>query len=218
MPSWFPSNLAELVAFAPLRILFLVVAAVLARFILTRVISRAVRTAVENRPRPRWKPAQALVTATTLPTARREQRIEALGSLARSAVTFIIVVITAIMILAELGFNVTSIVAGTSVVAVTVAFGVQNIVKDFISGVFMLFEDQLGVGDWVDMEKATGTVEEIGLRVTQLRDSDGTVWFVRNGEVLRVGNFSKGGHNGPVPVPEPVGPAGPAGTGGAGPA
>ncbi|MET0692659.1 MAG: mechanosensitive ion channel family protein, partial [Propionibacteriaceae bacterium] len=147
MPSWFPSNLAELVAFAPLRILFLVVAAALARFILTRVISRTVRTAVENRPRAKWKAAQVLVTATSLPTARREQRIEALGSLARSAVTFIIVVITAIMILSELGFNVTSIVAGTSVVAVTVAFGVQNIVKDFISGVFMLFEDQLGVGD-----------------------------------------------------------------------
>jgi small-conductance mechanosensitive channel len=94
-------------------------------------------------------------------------------------------------------------VAGTSVVAVTVAFGVQNIVKDFISGVFMLVEDQLGVGDWVDMEKASGTVEEIGLRVTQLRDTEGTVWYVRNGEVLRVGNYSQGGRNGPPPAADP---------------
>jgi small conductance mechanosensitive channel len=86
------------------------------------------------------------------------------------------------------------------VVAVTVAFGVQNIVKDLISGVFMLVEDQLGVGDWVDMEKASGRVESIGLRVTSLRDDEGTVWYVRNGEVLRVGNYSQGGA-GRLPAP-----------------
>jgi small-conductance mechanosensitive channel len=203
MPSWFPTTLADVAAFTPLRIVFLLLVAAIARLVLIRVINRTVRTAIEKRPNTRWKAAQVIVTATSLPSARREQRIEALGSLARSVLTLVIVVITAIMVLSELGFNITSIVAGTSVVAVTVAFGVQNIVKDFISGVFMLVEDQIGVGDWVDMEKATGTVEEIGLRVTQLRDSDGTVWFVRNGEVLRVGNFSQGGHNGPVPVTEP---------------
>ena len=174
----------------------------LARFILHRVINRTVRTAISSRPQLRFRPAQALVTATSLPSDRREQRIAALGSLGRSAVTFVLFLVTAIMILSELGFNITSIVAGTSVVAVTVAFGVQNIVKDFISGVFMLVEDQLGVGDWVDMEKASGTVEEIGLRVTQLRDADGTVWYVRNGEVLRVGNYSQGGRNGPPPAAE----------------
>jgi small-conductance mechanosensitive channel len=200
MPSWFPRNLAETVVFVPLRILFLILVATLARFILHRVINRAVRTAIVNRPHVRFKPAQAVVAATSLPADRREQRIAALGSLGRSAVTFVIFLVATIMILSELGFNITSIVAGTSVVAVTVAFGVQNIVKDFISGVFMLVEDQLGVGDWVDMEKASGTVEEIGLRVTQLRDKDGTVWFVRNGEVLRVGNYSQGGFNGPPPA------------------
>ena len=97
------------------------------------------------------------------------------------------------MILAELGFNVTTIVAGTSVVAAAIAFGTQSIVKDLLSGIFMLVEDQLGVGDYVDMQLASGTVEEIGLRVTQLRSDEGTVWYVRNGEVLRLGNFSKGG-------------------------
>ena len=107
------------------------------------------------------------------------------------------------MILAELGYNITTIVAGTTVVALTVAFGVQSIIKDLISGVFMLVEDQLGVGDFVDMEKASGTVESIGMRVTQLRDDDGTVWFVRNGEVLRVGNYSQGGPGRP-PAAEPA--------------
>ena len=115
------------------------------------------------------------------------------GSLAQSAVTFVILVVTVFMVLGELGFDVTSIVAGTSVIAVTVAFGLQSIVKDLFSGVFMLVEDQVGVGDFVDMDKASGTVEAIGLRVTQLRDDDGAVWYVRNGEVLRVGNYSQGG-------------------------
>jgi small-conductance mechanosensitive channel len=207
MPSWFPHNLAEVVVFVPLRIAFLIIVAVLARYILHRVITRTVRTAIQNRPHSRFRAAQAVVDATSIPSSRRDQRIAALGSLGRSAVTFVIFLIAAIMIVSELGFNITSIVAGTSIVAVTVAFGVQNIVKDFISGVFMLVEDQIGVGDWVDMEKASGTVEEIGLRVTQLRDQDQTVWFVRNGEVLRVGNYSQGGFNGPPPAAAAASPA-----------
>ena len=108
-----------------------------------------------------------------------------------------IAIITALMILAELGFNITTIVAGTSVIAVTVAFGTQSFVKDLVSGIFLLVEDQLGVGDFVDLEKASGVVEGIGLRVTKLRDDDGNVWYVRNGEVVRVGNFSQGGSDRP---------------------
>ena len=120
-----------------------------------------------------------------------------------STVTFVIIIVTALMILAELGFNITTIVAGTSVVAVTIAFGVQSIVKDLVSGIFLLVEDQLGVGDFVDMERASGVVEAIGLRVTQLRADDGTVWYVRNGEVLRVGNFSQGGPGRPPATEAP---------------
>jgi small-conductance mechanosensitive channel len=208
VPKWFPHNLSETVVFVPLRVAFLVVMALLARFVLNRLIQRTVRRAIGLHPHSRFKAAQVFVDATSIPAARREQRISALGSLARSTITFVIFIVALIMILAELGFNITSIVAGTSVVAVTFAFGVQNIVKDLISGVFMLVEDQIGVGDWVDMEKASGTVEEIGLRVTQLRDDDGTFWYVRNGEVLRVGTFSQGGLGHQVPVePAPAEPA-----------
>ena len=192
MPDWIPRTLTETMAFVPLRILFLLLVAVLARVVLHRVINRAVRQAT-TAGQSRFHPAQVLQEVAGLPSERRVQRIRALGSLARSVVTFLVVLGAALMFLAELGFNITTIVAGTSVVAVTVAFGVQNVVKDLISGVFMLVEDQLGVGDWVDMEKASGTVEAIGLRVTSLRDDDGTLWYVRNGEVLRVGNFSQGG-------------------------
>ena len=123
---------------------------------------------------------------------RRKQRLSALGSLAQSTVTFVIFAVVILMILAELGYNITTILAGTTVIAVTVAFGLQSIVKDLVSGIFMLVEDQLGVGDYVDMD-TSGVVEAIGLRVTELRGKDGTVWYVRNGEVLRVGNFSQGG-------------------------
>jgi len=105
--------------------------------------------------------------------------------------------------LAEMGFNITTIVAGTSVTAVTLAFGLQSIVKDLVSGIFMLVEDQLGVGDYVDMEKASGVVEAIGLRVTELRDKDSTVWYVRNGEIVRLANYSQGGPGEPPPDAEP---------------
>lgn len=201
MPDWFPSNLTETALFVPLRIAFLLVVAIVARAITHRLISRAVRQAVGRSPHSRFRAAQAFMDATGLPTDRREARIAALGSLARSALTFLIVLVTALMVLGELGFDVTTIVAGTSVVAVTVAFGLQNVVKDLVSGVFMLIEDQLGVGDWVDLDQASGRVEAIGLRVSSLRDDAGTVWYVRNGEVIRVGNFSQGGAGRP-PVTE----------------
>ena len=198
MPDWFPHNLAEVAVFTPLRIVFLVVVAMVARLVLHRLISRAVRRSIGHQPRLKVRAAQAFLDATSVPAERREQRISALGSLGRSAVTFVIGLGAILMVLAEMGFNITTIVASTSVVAVTVAFGVQSIVKDLISGIFLLVEDQLGIGDYVDMEKASGVVEAIGLRVTQLRDDNGTVWYVRNGEVLRVGNFSQGGAGRPT--------------------
>ncbi len=193
MPDWFPANLAEVALFTPLRIAFLILVAIVVRQLVCRLINRSVLRAIGHPPRLKFRAAQALVDATSLPAERREQRIGALGSLGRSTVTAVITIVAALTVLTELGFNITTIVAGTSVVAVTIAFGVQSIVKDLVSGIFLLVEDQLGVGDFVDMEKASGVVESIGLRVTQLRTDDGTRWYVRNGEVLRVGNFSQGG-------------------------
>jgi small-conductance mechanosensitive channel len=193
MPDWLPDNLAALVVFKPIRIVVLIIAAFVLRRVLHRMINRSIRRAVDRPLTSRNQMAQKLINATTVSAERRKQRLEALGSLAGSAVTFVIFLVAILMILAEMGFNITTLVAGTSVVAVTLAFGMQSIVKDLVSGVFMLVEDQLGVGDYVDMEKASGVVEGIGLRVTELRDKDGTVWYVRNGEIIRVGNYSQGG-------------------------
>jgi len=203
MPDWLPDNLAALVVFKPIRIVLLIIAAFVLRRILHRMINRSVRTAVDRPLTSRNQMAQKLIDATTVSAERRKQRIESLGSLASSAVSFVIFLVAILMILAEMGFNITTLVAGTSVVAVTLAFGMQSIVKDLVSGVFMLVEDQLGVGDYVDMEKASGVVEAIGLRVTELRDKDGTVWYVRNGEIVRVGNYSQGGPGEPPAEVEP---------------
>ena len=203
MPDWLPDNLAALVVFKPIRIVLLIIAAFVLRRVLNRMIKRSTQRAIDRPSSSRSEITQKLIVATTMSAERRRQRLSALISVAQSTVTFVIFAVVILMILAELGYNITTILAGTTVIGVTVAFGLQSIVKDFVSGVFMLVEDQLGVGDYVDMNMASGVVEGIGLRITELRATDGTVWYVRNGEVLRVGNFSQGGPGEPPPDAEP---------------
>jgi moderate conductance mechanosensitive channel len=202
MPDWLPDDLAALVVFKPLRIVLLIIAAFVLRRILHRLIKRSAQRAIDRPFTSRNQLTQKLIVATTMSAERRRQRLSALSSIAQSTVTFVILAVVILMILAELGYNITTILAGTTVVAVTIGFGLQSVVKDLVSGVFMLVEDQLGVGDYVDMDLASGVVEGIGLRITELRANDGTVWYVRNGEVLRVGNFSQGGPGEPPADPE----------------
>jgi len=123
--------------------------------------------------------------------ARRQQRAETIGSLLKSVATGVILAIVTVSVLAKLGINIAPIIASAGIVGVALGFGAQNLVKDFLSGIFMILEDQYGVGDSVDLGEANGTVEAVGLRVTRLRDVNGTVWYVRNGEILRVGNQSQ---------------------------
>ncbi|MFP5334850.1 MAG: mechanosensitive ion channel family protein, partial [Actinomycetes bacterium] len=110
----------------------------------------------------------------------------------KSISTGVIAVVVVLMVLAEFSINVGPLIAGAGVLGVALGFGSQALVKDFLSGIFMIVEDQYGVGDVVDLGEASGSVEAVGLRVTRLRDVNGTVWYVRNGEVLRVGNMSQG--------------------------
>lgn len=124
-------------------------------------------------------------------SARRQQRAAAMGSLLKSIATGVILAVVTITVLAKLGINIAPIIASAGIVGIALGFGAQNLVKDLLSGVFMILEDQYGVGDSVDLGEANGTVEAVGLRVTRLRDVNGTVWYVRNGEILRVGNQSQ---------------------------
>jgi small-conductance mechanosensitive channel len=165
----------------PLAILVIIVGAVLVRWLATKAIDRVVRRA-ESAP----VGARARNTFN-----RRAQRAQSLGTLLKSITTTVVFGIAFVMALSEIGMNVAPILASAGVLGLAIGFGAQNLVKDFLSGVMMMVEDQYGVGDVVDLGVAIGTVEAVGLRVTRVRDIDGTVWYVRNGEILRVGNQSQ---------------------------
>ncbi|MGW1194242.1 mechanosensitive ion channel family protein [Streptomyces sp. NPDC002536] len=123
---------------------------------------------------------------------RRRQRSEAIGSVLRSVASFLIMGTAALTVLSVLKINLAPLLASAGVAGVAIGFGARNLVTDFLSGVFMILEDQYGVGDEIDAGVATGTVIEVGLRVTKLRGPNGAIWYVRNGEVKRIGNLSQG--------------------------
>ena len=123
---------------------------------------------------------------------RRRQRSEAIGSVLRSVASFVILGTACLMILGAFQINLAPLLASAGVAGVAIGFGARNLVTDFLSGVFMILEDQYGVGDTVDAGVASGEVIEVGLRVTKLRGDHGEIWYVRNGEVKRIGNLSQG--------------------------
>ena len=182
----------------PARILGIIVVTLVLRAIIHRIINRAVKPVrVGEVPRILRPFKERIENSTFLESAgllseRRTQRAATIGSVLKSGVSFTLFVIALMLILSELQFDLGPFIAGTSIVGVALGFGAQNLVKDFLSGIFMMLEDQYGVGDVIDFEKASGTVEAVGLRSTRLRDVNGTVWYVRNGEVVRVGNKSQG--------------------------
>lgn len=122
---------------------------------------------------------------------RSSQRTRTLGAVLRSTGSIVIYGMAVMMSLAEFGVNLGPLIAGAGIVGVAVGFGAQSLVKDFLSGVFMLLEDQYGVGDVVDLGEMVGVVEEVQLRTTQIRDINGTLWHVPNGEIRRVANMSQ---------------------------
>src|SRR5579875_2696154 len=181
----------------PVRIAITIVACLVLRALLHRFIDRLVKPVkvgeVPRILRPfKERVSTAFLESTGLVSERRNQRAATIGSVLKSVVSIILVVIAVLLILSDLSVNLAPFIAGTSIVGVALGFGAQNIVKDFLAGIFMMLEDQYGVGDAIDFQLASGTVEAVGLRTTRLRDVNGTVWYVRNGEVLRVGNKSQG--------------------------
>lgn len=143
----------------------------------------------------------ALVDTGPMPQARRTQRAETIGAVLRSIVTIVIWSIAVVTILEILGINLAPLIAGAGIAGLALGFGAQSLVRDFLSGMFMVMEDQYGVGDVVDAGVATGTVEGVSLRTTRLRDIDGVVWHIPNGTILRVGNKSQQWSRAVVDVP-----------------
>nr|WP_231648699.1 mechanosensitive ion channel family protein [Saccharothrix sp. NRRL B-16348] len=181
------------IAEGALRIALTLIIAIIVRFLLRRLIDRMTRGNGGRKPKLlkplRERAPQAL---GALVSERREQRAKTIGSVLKSFVTIIVFGVAFIQVLTELGMNPAPILTSAGILGVAIGFGAQNLVKDFLSGMFMMLEDQYGVGDVVDLGPATGTVESVALRITTIRDTNGTVWYVRNGEILRVGNSSQG--------------------------
>ncbi|MCX7522199.1 mechanosensitive ion channel [Microbacterium sp. STN6] len=161
----------------------------LLRIVIRRVVDRIVNGVKRNQ---NVEDTQALL-ASPLAAVRVVQRTRTLGTVLSNIINVIVAVVAVLLSITIINPNVLgSFALLTAALGAGLGFGAQNIVKDVLNGLFMVVEDQLGVGDVVDVGPATGVVEQVGIRITQVRDVNGTLWFVRNGEILRVGNMSHG--------------------------
>jgi small-conductance mechanosensitive channel len=180
----------------PLSIAVTVVLAVVARWLSHRFIDRMLSNA-HSRHDGRLKAlrtvgGRAIVDVTGYASARHQQRMATTASVLKSMLTIVILGSALLMVLDLLGLPLAPLLASAGVGGLAIGFGAQSLVKDFFSGIFMIAEDQYGVGDVIDTGAVVGTVEEVSLRITRIRDAEGVVWYLRNGEILRVGNRSQG--------------------------
>ncbi|GGT92631.1 MULTISPECIES: mechanosensitive ion channel family protein [Streptomyces] len=171
-----------------LRILLILVVALLLRM----AIRRALTKLIERMNRSAQAVEGTALGGLLVNAERRRQRSEAIGSVLRSVASFVILGTAGLMILGAFKIDLAPLLASAGVAGVAIGFGARNLVTDFLSGVFMILEDQYGVGDSVDAGVASGEVIEVGLRVTKLRGDNGEIWYVRNGEIKRIGNLSQG--------------------------
>ena len=176
----------------PLDILITVVVAVLLTIVFRRLIRRVVnRTIARAEARHLIEQEDANATPEARAT-RMAQRAQAIGTLLTSIVSLLIWINALLIILELIGINITPLLASAGVVGVALAFGAQTLVKDYLAGIFIIIEDQYGVGDVVQFDAVTGVIEEVALRTTRVRDFTGVVWYLRNGEILNVANRSQG--------------------------
>ncbi|MDQ1438646.1 MAG: moderate conductance mechanosensitive channel [Acidimicrobiaceae bacterium] len=175
--SAFQANTGEFLLVRPLKIAVMLVAAA----VLGRIAGRGARRFVRGLHRR---------SPLLLSSPRAEQRAATVGDVLASIVRGVIWSITLLLVLDQVGVDLAPLLAGAGIAGLAIGFGAQSLVKDFLAGLFILLEDQYGVGDTVTLSETTGTVEDVTLRITRLRSVDGTVWYVPNGEVRKVGNAS----------------------------
>jgi small conductance mechanosensitive channel len=178
-----------------IRIFFVVLLAVIIRFAVHRVIRRITRRAVQD--------TTGSERGRVLFRDRRQQRAAALGSVLENAAALTIFGIAAITILGDLGLNLAPVLASAGVLGIAIGFGAQSLMQDFLAGIFMLLEDQYGVGDVVTIGVISGVVEAVSLRITTVRDVNGVAWHIRNGTISQAGNGSQGWARAVVDIPVP---------------
>ena len=173
-------NILEWLSGAPLRVFSVLVAAWIAQSIGRRAIERAVNklATADLKPGPGF-------------VKRQSERARTTGSVLTSILKAAVWIIAIAMILGEFGFNLGPVIASAGVIGVAIGLGAQTLVRDILSGIFMLIEDQYGVGDEITTLEIQGVVEKVGLRITTIRDKKGVLWYVRNGEILIIGNASQ---------------------------
>ncbi|MEV7604553.1 mechanosensitive ion channel domain-containing protein [Paenarthrobacter sp. NPDC089322] len=170
---------------------------IVARFIILRITRRvAIGSSFFKKPHFKW--VQPAIRA--LDHERRSQRAETIGSLLTSLVSVVVVVIVIIYVLKYMNVDVAPLLTSVGILGVAIGFGAQQLIRDFLAGIFITIEDQYGIGDVIVTSEVIGTVESVGLRITRVRAEDGAIWYLRNGEILRVGNRSQGDY---VPLESP---------------
>jgi len=174
------------------RIIVVIVASLLVNWVLRMLLRRTVHGVVRGVKKAQDVDSTAELVVGTHLNARAVQRTRTLGTFGRNVINWLTVIAVFFLILVQFNVNLTAVITSAGFIAAGLAFGAQNVVKDVLNGLFMVFEDQLGVGDLVTVGNITGTVEYVGIRVTQVRAGDGTLWFIRNGEVFTLGNASQG--------------------------
>jgi small conductance mechanosensitive channel len=196
------AEVADVLLATPARILLILLVAWVVKRVVVRAIDRFAATlGGEHPPNRRFKRRlRESRFATRLPVSvletgqislRAAARAQTIGLVLRSVAAALIWTIAAVTVLGELGINLGPIIAGAGILGIALGFGAQSLVRDFLSGMLMLIEDQYGVGDIIDVGEATGTVEAVSLRTTRLRDVNGVMWYVPNGQIARVGNMSQ---------------------------
>ena len=199
-------RLAEIIGWVverPLRIVLILLVAWIIKRIAHKLVDRAVAQLArqsESEHEERLEDAGKLgfgaraakaINSIQERQARSAQRIKTIAAVLKSLATALILAVAALLCLSELSIDLAPLIAGAGIAGLAVGFGAQSLVKDFLAGMFILVEDQFGVGDWVDVGDASGTIEKVSLRTTTLRDVSGTVWTVPNGEIHRTANFSQ---------------------------
>jgi len=163
----FPAVSFQAYAIKAIRILMIIIGLFLAGQIGSRLIS-------------------GLLRPGRIPGTWDGRRVNTMRGLIKSLLRYTLYFVGAIMILSELNVNTSSILAGAGIIGLAVGFGAQNLVRDVVTGFFILFEDQFAVGDQVSIADVTGTVEDMGLRITKIRDAAGDLHIICNGEIKQV--------------------------------
>jgi len=194
------ARLADWFLDRPLRMLFIVGMAWLAARVLRQVVRRFARILAERSAQPpaaEELPANPIIRRVALLARHEQYRVRAekravtLGAMLENLVGIVVWTVASFMVLGEIGVSLGPLIASAGIAGIALGFGAQSVVKDFLAGIFVIVEDQYGVGDVIDVGEAVGTVEEVGFRTTLIRDVGGVLWTVPNGVIQRVGNYSQ---------------------------